>query len=394
MAAALTPDAARAATSSYLPDQKLGYSINWNLGVDRVLKNDYTVEVRYLGTRGVHLIEQTQLNRNVVVTANHNLPLFMSQPAQFALDALPLTLAQLTSERDSAIGNPLLPYGFPLPITAYMPTGNSKYHGLAVDVTKRLSNRIFFKAGYTWSHLMDDSTAEVNSTSLSPRRPEDFRNLRKEWASSLLDRRHRASFAWQYDTPWFEKSSNPLLQKAVGNWLFSGAWIYESPEYATPQSAMDANLNGDTATDRVAINTGGDRSLSSDVTALTSLRNGVNQTVAYLISNPNAYYVRARPGVYTTSGRNILPMRPVDNFDVSIGKIVPFTEHYKLEFRVDMYNAFNHPQYIPGRPDRVDNSLHSGETNYLTPGNAVFAKWDQVYSSNPRQLQLTAKFKF
>jgi hypothetical protein len=185
-----------------------------------------------------------------------------------------------------------------------------------------------------------------------------------------------------------------MMRNVVGNWLFTGAWIYESPEYATPQSAMDANLNGDAATDRVVINQSGNKSLSSDVTALTSVRNGSNQTVGYLVNNPNAYYVRARPGVYTSSGRNMLAMRPVDNFDISIGKVVPFKEHYKVEFRVDMYNAFNHPQYIPGRPDRVDSASHSGEINYLTPGNPVFGLWDQVYSSNPRQLQLTAKVKF
>src|SRR5262249_31994662 len=154
---------------------------------------------RYLGNRGVHLLFQTQLNRNAIVTANHNLPLFYSQPTQATLDALPLTLAQLTAERNSTLGNPLTP-DFPLPITAYVPQGNSEYHGLAIDVNKRFSNHLLFKSAYTWSHLMDDSTAEVNSTALSPRRPEDFNNITKEWASSALDRRHRASFAWNYDT--------------------------------------------------------------------------------------------------------------------------------------------------------------------------------------------------
>src|SRR5262249_34903234 len=209
-------------------------------------------------------------------------------------------------------------------------------------------------------------TAEVNSTTLSPRRPEDFNNIRKEWANSLLDRRHRATFAWDYQTPWFENNSNLLLKKIVGNWEFSGAWIYESPEYATPQSALDANLNGDSAADRVVLNNSGDRSLSSDTSALTSVRNGRTETVAYLVTNPNAYYIRARPGVYTTSGRNILVMRPVDNFDISVGKIIPFKENYRVEMRVDMYNAFNHPQYIPGRPNRVSSTSHAGETNYLT----------------------------
>jgi hypothetical protein len=390
----LTPAAARAATSAYLPDQKLGYSINWNIGVQRVFAKDYTVEVRYLGNRGVHLIFQNEINRNSIVTATHNLPLYFSPPAQATVDALPLTLSQLTAERDSAMGNPLLPYGFPLPIIAFLPVGNSKYHGLAIDVNKRLTRHVLFKAGYTWSHLMDDSTADINSTTLSPRRAEDFNNIRKEWASSALDRRHRVSFAWDYEAQWFEENVSPLLQKVVGSWSFGGAYFYESPEYATPQSALDVNLNGDSAGDRVVLNVNGDRSLSSDITALTSTRNGSTETVAYLVNKPNAYYVRARPGVYTTSGRNILRMRPVDDFDMSVAKKIPFREHYLAEIRVDMYNAFNHPQYIPGRPSRVTAAPHLGETNYLTPGNPVFALWDQVYSSNPRQIQLTAKFKF
>jgi hypothetical protein len=384
----------RSLTTSYLQqDQKLGYAINWNLGVQRSFGKDYTAEVRYVGTRGVHLLLQTQINRTAVVTANHNLPLFFSQPSQSTLDALPLTLAQLQAEQTSAIGNPYLPYGFNNTINAELPRGNSEYHGLAVDINKRFSNHLLFKAAYTWSHLMDDSTAEVNSTTLTPRRPEDFNNIRKEWANSLLDRRQRLSLAWEYQTPWFEKSGNPVLKKIVGNWQFAGAYIYETPEYATPQSVMDANLNGDTAGDRVVINNSGTPGASSDITALTSVR-GTSQTVAYLVTNPDAYYIRARPGVYTTSGRNILKMRPIDNFDLNIAKIIPFKEHYKVEFRADMYNAFNHPQYIPGRLNRVDALTHTAETNYLTPGNPVFAQWDKVMFSNARQIQLTAKLKF
>jgi hypothetical protein len=44
------PARARALTSSYLPNvQTRPYSIQWNLGVQHVLAQDYTVEVRYLG---------------------------------------------------------------------------------------------------------------------------------------------------------------------------------------------------------------------------------------------------------------------------------------------------------------------------------------------------------
>src|SRR5262249_49684561 len=95
VAPALDARSAQLGTSSYLPDQKLGYSINWNLAVQRAFAKDYTAEVRYLGNRGVHLLFQEQINRRAIVTASHNLPLFFAQPAQTPLDALPLTLAQL-----------------------------------------------------------------------------------------------------------------------------------------------------------------------------------------------------------------------------------------------------------------------------------------------------------
>jgi hypothetical protein len=35
------------------------------------------------------------------------------------------------------------------------------YHGLALEATKRFTSNLHFKAAYTWSHLMDDSTAAV-----------------------------------------------------------------------------------------------------------------------------------------------------------------------------------------------------------------------------------------
>ncbi len=52
----LDPAAARAGTSAFIPDQKMPYALNWTLGVQHVIKKNYTLEVRYVGTRGVHLL--------------------------------------------------------------------------------------------------------------------------------------------------------------------------------------------------------------------------------------------------------------------------------------------------------------------------------------------------
>ena len=67
--AGTTPAQLRAATSSYIPDQKLPYAINYNLTVQHVFAKDYTLDVGYIGTKGVHLITQQQLNRQSPVTA-------------------------------------------------------------------------------------------------------------------------------------------------------------------------------------------------------------------------------------------------------------------------------------------------------------------------------------
>jgi hypothetical protein len=393
-AAALSPADARAATSSYLPGViQAGYSVNWNVGIQHVFKKDYTVDVRYVGTRGVHLLYQLQINRAAVVTPTNFLPTYLAAPSQATLDSLPLTLTQITNERLApGVGNTLAQYGFTSNITAYVPRGNSDYHGLAIEVNKRFSAHNLFKASYTWSHLMDDSTAEVNSTTLSPRRPQDFNNIRGEWASSALDRRQRLSFTWLYEAPWFAKDNSWVKRNILGNYQIAGTYAVESPEYATPQSAVDSNQNGDAASDRVIINSAGIPGTSSDVTAL---KNSAGATVAYLAQNPNAEFIRAQLGAYANGGRNILATRGINNWDMSVSKSLAFNERMKLQLRADLLNGFNHPQYTPGKINNVNTQLgRANVTNYLTPGNPVFGQFDRVYSSNPRIIQVAARLTF
>ncbi|HEY1216922.1 MAG TPA: TonB-dependent receptor, partial [Bryobacteraceae bacterium] len=64
----LTATQARSGTSAYIPNQKLPYSINWNFGIQHVFAQNYTLELRYVGTRGVHLPAQVQLNRIARIT--------------------------------------------------------------------------------------------------------------------------------------------------------------------------------------------------------------------------------------------------------------------------------------------------------------------------------------
>ena len=116
-------------------------------------------------------------------------------------------------------------------------------------MTRRFADHLLFQAAYTWSHLIDDSTAEVNSTTLTPRRPQDFNNLTAEKASSALDHRKRVTFSSIYELPGLS-GQKALVRSIAGGFRIGAIYTYETGELATPQSASDANLNGDTAGDR------------------------------------------------------------------------------------------------------------------------------------------------
>jgi hypothetical protein len=231
----------------------------------------------------------------------------------------------------------------------------------------------------------------MSSTVLTPRRAQDFDNNRSEWSSSALDRRHRFSFTWLYEVPWFQRDSIWLKKNVLGNFQVSGTFIAESPEYITVQSVADSNLNGDTAADRAIRNPEGTKGLSSDVTAL---KNSAGATVGYLAMNPNAEYIRALEGAFSTGGRNTLATRGINNWDVTVMKNLVFSEHRQLQLRADFYNTFNHPQYTPGKLSNVNATPRPTGTNFLTPGNPLFGQFDQVWSSNPRIIQLGARFTF
>ena len=348
-----------------------------------------TVELRYLGTRGVHLLVQNRMGRVPKVTPTRFLPTYLQAPSQATLDALPFTLAQLKAIPNNPVLGPL---GFTSKVTWWPPTGDSTYHGLALQVTKRFTHGLQMVGAYTWSHAIDDATATHFSTVLTPRREQDFANVGLDKSSSALDRRHRLTLSWLYDTPWFSHSDHWLVKNGIGNWTFAGTYTVESPEYVTVQSGVDSNLNGDTAGDRAIINTSGVADTGSDA---TPLKNSSGATVAYLAVDPNARYIKAQPGALATDSRNSLRTRGINNFDLSLGKKFNITESKTLEFRGDFTNAFNHPQYTPGLISSIYyTTYNTGVRDYLIPGNARFAKWDQVFNSHSRMTQLAVRFVF
>jgi hypothetical protein len=409
------PAAARAAVSAYNYDQTRPYAINWTNGVQRSFGKDYVFEARYLGTKGVHLYVQDQINRITDVTPSYSLPTFFSPPGASQLSSLNLTLQDIRNTLLAKTGDVASPsdsyfgFGFPNTITAYHPIGNSKYNGLALQLNKRYSKNFSYLTAFTWSHALDDSTATVFSTELTPRRGQDFGNLRNDWSSSSLDRRIRFTFTPTYDFKGFA-NGNWMMKNVVGNWNVSGTYTYQSPAYTTVQSGIDSNLNNDSAGDRSVINPAGSATLSSAVTGIdrtgapvtsstkcvvgTASITGANCTAAYVATNGNARYVQAGLGAFANAGRNTFPMNPIDNIDFQLMKRFAFTEKKRFEIGAQFTNLFNHAQWTGDLLNDVYPNQNNNTRNFLLTGNSNFGRFDQFFTSNPRSTTLVARFVF
>lgn len=418
----------RAATSAFVPNQELPYSEQWTLGVQHVFHHDYTAEVRYVGTRGVHLDVQTQLNVQSPITAANQLPTNLTGGTSVSNTAN--TLAALQAKVNGAPSYAVQSYyqaGLTAAaITADMPTGSSNYNGLQTQLTRRLQNGLLLNASYTYSRTFDDSTADFNSTALNPRRPQDSQNLAAEYSRSDLDRPNRFTFVAVYDVPFF-KNGNFLMKNLVGNWELAPAYTFQSPQYTTVQSIVDSNLNNDAASDRVFINPNGVKGTGTGVVALVNtavacptgtsthgVANGTNTVVLSCAANTigytagavtgtgaslafapsNAYYVQGGSGTLPNAPRNSLPTGRINNVDLSAYKRLSLGERYKIEVGMQAVNVLNHSQYFPGSLDTVNSISSTGSRNFDAVNNVQFNQKQLVFSNNPRSLQLSGKIIF
>jgi hypothetical protein len=409
----------RAATSTYLPvNQLMPYAENWTLGVQHVFKNVYTVEVRYVGTRGIHLPTQQQINVRPKVNAANQIPTLMSAPATAtlgnmsnnlgAIQALSLIVPAWAQPSDYATNG-----GFTSKITTFRPLSQSNYNGMAASLNRRFTQGLLLNLSWTWSKAMDDATAATFSTVLTPRRPQDSQNIAADYSRSALDRTHRVTLVAVYDLPFF-KTSSWLLKNTLGNWEVAPIYTYESPEYFTVLSGVNSNQNGDsTAISRTIFNVNGAAHTGSNVTAYANPNlagnckagttatdpNGTilcaNDLVAYVAKNPNARYITAAAGTLPTSQRNTEPINPINDFDATAIKRFNFGESRSVEFQAQAYNLFNHAQYVPGSINNVYNPGTSTlSLSYQTASSSAFGQSGRFFTANARTMQLTLKFNF
>jgi hypothetical protein len=412
-----TQAAARALTTSYIDDTVMPKILTWTLGVQHEIYRNATVEVRYLGTRGLEL--PVQYRRNFISGFDAGLT---ALPEYFRAQDVPATWTPGTTPTNapwksftkSDPNNPTKPlnntyfkYGFSGNITADPPLGSSTYHAGSVNFKQRARYGLTFNANYTYSHTLDNSTNEFFTSLLNPRRSQDTNRINQDKSSSDLDVRHHFALAEIYDLPK-AKTENHFLKALMNGYQVNSVYLAQTGQPVTLQSGRDSNANGDSAGDRAMLNpfvTSG--TIGSSISNVCGAPNGStyvagacttgDPTVGYVAKNPAARYVVTGVGVRSNLGRNSWTTPGFGVWNLGVGKKTNFGEQRYLLVRADVFNVLNHPSFALSNGNVFSNAgvtVATTTPGYVLPADPNFLNAPGVFSGGFRSITLGLKFVF
>lgn len=296
------------------------FADNWSFDVQRLLSPNWVLTVAYLGSHISGADNSTFRN----IPAPGPGPIDPRRP------------------------NPLLS-GF----KAIRWDGWSIYHAGTVKLEKRLSHGATLNVNYTWSKSMDDAS-DVGGTFAESNIPQDVYNVRNERALSSFDRRHRFVFSYTYALPFHRDGG---WGKLVNGWAWTGLGSAQSG------APFNVVLPTDTA------NIGAGPSQRPNV--LRDPNKNAPRTAEQWFNTE----VFRTPDAFTfgNAGRNITFGDNEVNVDMSLQKDTQLSERFRLQFRAEMFNVFNHTNFAD-YPGRIINTPAFGRyTSALNPRQTQFA---------------------
>jgi hypothetical protein len=314
---------------SYAAGWKPMRLLSWNLTAERQLRPTLVVRAAYVGSKATHTAYNVDQNA-----------------APYGPSATPDNIQQRRPNQDYQS------------INESISGGNSIYNALQLSVDKRLSSGLSLTANYTFSHCLDYQSYQSDLDGFNTINPFNVRAYRGS-CDYNVPQRLTFNSVWQMPSP----KQNKFLKHLLGNWQTGAIWTWQSGFPLTIYSGEDNALSG----------IGNDTADQVSKPAYTSGSRG--QRIAEWFTT--ASFVPNALGTFGNSGRNIL--RGPSHFlvDWSIMKYIPVSERWKLQFRAEFFNVFNHTQL--GDPG---NSVTSDDFGRITSMGA------------PRIIQLAFKVYF
>ncbi|MBZ5617519.1 MAG: TonB-dependent receptor [Acidobacteriia bacterium] len=356
------------------PNLRSAYLYQFNFGIQRKLRQSFSIEADYQGSAG------------------HKLDLLVDQnePRVIVMDA--------TKRGLLAPNEQIFPYNHFAGVSTGKSIGNSNYNGLIATAKYQGRQGIFLQGSYTLGKSIDDRSATQTTGQGEPNLPADSYNLRLERGPSGFDIRHRAVFVYVIELPvgpghrvlgW----NNGWNRQILGGWQISGNTTSQTgaPFTVTTGAPDYSGFNSGGG----AVNAGGN-SDRPDVTRQGPLpQNNRNPDAAFDVN----YFSRALlAGRVGTSGRNQYYGPGVQNYDFAAAKNFPLWaklgEQVRLQFRADFFNLFNHTNFA--NPVRMMSDANFGKI-IQTAATAIQAGTLSTTAGpmgGPRLIQLSLRLQF
>jgi hypothetical protein len=340
----------------------------WNFTLERQLSSNTALRLAYIGSFGYHGL--------LSIDANSIPAQICSNPGGCQAGGI----GTAANQSHVAQGTEYIPVGTrPNPYLSggffWYTEGNSSYNALQVDVIRRMSRDLQFRANYTWSKNLDMNSgltgAQANNQAQMIL---DRNNLRRDWGPSALDVTHQSSLSAHYELPlghgkqWL-RNAGRWGNRLVSGWQLNGIASLLSGFPFTPLIGSNRSGDGDTRNpDRPSLNP----SFAGPV-LLGQPRQWFNSSA----------FILPAPGTFGNLGRGTFRGPGLADLDLSIMKNAALTEKVNLQFRTEFFNALN-------------------RTNLSTPNAVVFsggaisasAGLITATATTSRQIQLGLKLIF
>ncbi len=339
------------------------YSTNYLFGIQQEIAKNTVMEVKYVGNRAQHMqagvdFAAVNLNPSNPITGARPLPGYASE--NYDCDCL-----------------------------------YSTYNSLQVQVRHNVG-RLNFEGNYTWSHEIDDMVNVFSGWS-------DPYNPNMDRGSGDWDVRHNVTGSVVYSLPELQ-GANRLARGVLGGW--------QASSIVQARSGLPVNVTLVSGFFGLPVR-------PNTVPGQTAQNSNGNWAYPNSSYNVDAFSVPANyDGTWGANagdvGRNSLTGPAFFQWDFSLAKNFPITEKTKLQFRTDIFNLLNHPNFAPPDGGICGTGVTaydpiSGTPAHCTPdangvsANPNFGRVGQTIADNigsqigngtSRQIQFSLKFIF
>jgi hypothetical protein len=341
----LPPDAANQGTlTAFNPNLKLPYTLEWNLALQQGLGSQQTLSLSYIGSGGRRLLQSAAIS-----SPNPNL------------------------------GKAVLVTG----------AGTSEYDAFQVQFDRRLSHGLQTLASYTWSHSIDDASAGSFGNSANALVPGLSANANR--GPSDFDIRNSFSIGLTYDVPTMRGTG--FTKRILAGWSVESVVQARS---APPVSVYDTLYGLQLFNTQTLVRPDLVPGIPLYLYGAGYPGGKAFNPAAFMEppTDPNTGAVLRQGDL----GRNALRGFDATQWDFAVHRDFPIHESLKLQFRAEMFNVLNHPNFGQPDGDLADATFGlSTETlnQYLSGGQLGTGGFSSLYQvGGPRSMQFALKVIF